>query len=97
MDAFLNQKDDRKEDKYNNLQKDAQTDTQKNIQKDAQTDTQSNIKKDVQIAQSDTVTDMPDNVQNGMVKDADSPKIEMDGQKNDIYDDFEFLNVEEEE
>ncbi|MDU6265010.1 MAG: DivIVA domain-containing protein [Anaerocolumna aminovalerica] len=100
LDAFLNQKDDRKEDKYNNLQKDAQTDKPKNTQKDAQTDTKSNVKKDVQIAQKDTVTDMPDNAQNGMEKDdsTDSPRNdEMDGQKNDIYDDFEFLNVEEEE
>ncbi|GAA4653452.1 hypothetical protein GCM10023142_05900 [Anaerocolumna aminovalerica] len=100
LDAFLNQKDDRKEDKYNNLQKDAQTDKPKNTQKDAQTDTQSNVKKDVQIAQKDTVTDMPDNAQNGMEKDdsTDSPRNdEMDRQKNDIYDDFEFLNVEEEE
>ncbi|WP_281532452.1 DivIVA domain-containing protein [Anaerocolumna aminovalerica] len=100
LDAFLNQKDDRKEDKYNNLQKDAQTDKPKNTQKDAQTDTKSNVKKDVQIAQKDTVTDMPDNAQNGMEKDdsTDSPRNdEMDGQKNDNYDDFEFLNVEEEE
>ncbi|WP_097015653.1 DivIVA domain-containing protein [Anaerocolumna aminovalerica] len=100
LDAFLNQKDDRKEDKYNNLQKDAQTDKPKNTQKDAQTDTKSNVKKDVQIAQKDTVTDMPDNAQNGMEKDdsTDSPRNdEMDGQKNDIYDDFEFLNVEEDE
>nr|WP_308742713.1 DivIVA domain-containing protein [uncultured Anaerocolumna sp.] len=100
LDAFLNQKDDRKEDKYNNLQKDAQTDKPKNTQKDAQTDTKSNVKKDVQITQKDTVTDMPDNAQNGMEKDdsTDSPRNdEMDRQKNDIYDDFEFLNVEEEE
>lgn len=108
LDAFLNQKDARKEDKSNDLQKDAQTDaqnyrqkntqteTQNNIQKDGQTDSQNYIQKDVHR---DTVTDMPDTVQNHMSKDdsIDSRKDEMDGKKNDIYDNFEFLNVDDEE
>jgi len=100
LDAFLSQKDDRKADKLNDLQKDAQEETQNSIQKDAQTNSKKYIQKDVQR---DTVTDMPDNVQsdvqNDMSKDdsMDPQRDEMDGQKNDIYDEFEFLNVDDEE
>lgn len=104
LDAFLNQKDARKEDKSNDLRKDVQiykqkntqTESQNNIQKDGQTDSQNYIQKDVH---NDTATDMPDTIQNDMSKDdsIDSRKDEMYGKKNDIYDNFEFLNVDDEE
>lgn len=108
LDAFLNQKDARKEDKSNDLRKDAQTDAQNYKQKNAQTESQNNIQKDGQTdsqnyiqkdVHNDTATDIPDTIQNDMSKDdsIDSQKDEMDGKKNDIYDNFEFLNVDDEE
>ncbi len=96
LDAFLNHKEDKSEGKLIDLQKDTQTDTQNNIQQDTQANSQTGIA-DVQ---KDTVTNTQDNVkkdsQNNMSKgdSIDSQNDKIGGQKDD---DFEFLNVDEEE
>jgi cell division initiation protein len=100
LDAFLNQKDDRSEGKLIDLQKDTQTDKQNNIQQDTQTNSQTSIQSDVK---KDAVINTQDNIkkdiQNNMSKgdSIDFPNNKIGGQKDDIYEDFEFLNVDEEE